>query len=64
MANDIAISAAMSAALQNLQNIQVAALSSLKSAAQSDQSVANLISQSQTLGTTTATRGTVLNTSA
>ncbi len=64
MANDIAISAAMSAALRNLQNIQVAALSALKSAAQSDQSVADLISQSQTLGTTTATRGTVLNTSA
>ncbi|HEC90179.1 MAG TPA: hypothetical protein ENI55_00785 [Alphaproteobacteria bacterium] len=64
MANDIVISAAMSAALRNLQNIQIAALSSLKSAAQSDQSVANLISQSQTLGTTTATRGTVLNTSA
>ncbi len=64
MANDIAISAAMSAALRNLQNIQVAALSSLKSATQSDQSVADLISQSQTLGTTTATRGTVLNTSA
>ncbi len=64
MANDIAISAAMSAALRNLQNIQVAALSSLKSATQSDQSVADLISQPQTLGTTTATRGTVLNTSA
>lgn len=64
MANDIAISAAMSAALQNLQNIQAAALNGLKNAAQSDQSVVNLVSQSQTLGTTTATRGTVLNTSA
>ncbi len=64
MADGIVLSASMSAALQNLQTIQAVALGSLNRAAQMDQSVVDLISQSQTLGTVTATRGTVLNTTA
>ncbi len=64
MSDGIVLSPSMNAALQTLQNIQVAAMSSLVAAAQGDQSVVDLISQSQTLGSTTATRDTVLNTSA
>ncbi len=64
MSDGIVLSPSMTAALQTLQSVQIAAMSSLASAAQSDQSVVDLISQSQTLGSTTATRGTVLNTSA
>ena len=62
MADDIVLSAATRAALQNLQSLQGAALQSLKQAVQSDKAVADLIEQAaDDLGTTTPTRGKVVN---
>ena len=62
MADDIVLSAATRAALQNLQSLQGAALQSLKQAVQSDKAVADLIEQAaDDLGATTPTRGKVVN---
>jgi hypothetical protein len=62
MADDIVLNAATRTAQQNLQSLQGSALLGLKQAAQNDEAVADLIEQAtDDPGTTTPTRGKVVN---
>ncbi len=62
MADDIVLSAATRAALQNLQRLQQGGAVGLKQAVQSERSVADLIEETRRLlGATTPTRGNIIN---
>ena len=62
MADEVVLGAATTAALQNLQNLQAAGAVGLAQAVRSEQSIAELLEETRRqLGTTTPTRGNIVN---
>ena len=62
MSDDVVISAATRASLQQLQTLQTAGVAGLKQALKTDQAVVELVTEARCqLSATTATRGTIVD---